>query len=1064
MIQLFITGANKVRTDYSSYVLPNGLKITDQINVASVCQITLANSDPLFAVPAQGDYVEIYSQKFDKWLFTGFITAQPAQVYLGQGNFGNAGVAWQYAITATSDDYLLNNKATPFIPAFVNQTQGSILATLANVLAPGYFDVTSHVASGDIVPYFQYDPSVSWSALAKQFGDASRYRYRCIQKTVYFQPYGDAAFGIAYDETGAQSKFDPRQLTMNVQNNPLLNDVVVIGQTAADYFANSYFVGDGFNTVFPLAFEMYRGDVNLLLQEDWSAATINTQNWVVVDPQQDFVPYQGSLNVLGGIGVGSSYIVGNNGLELGGTLFLQVGDFTITGPSSGIVGGLNTATPPTQANCFAGFLMASGGLSTNLTPLLNGTPTGPTITLENTDHTYQLLMEVMADADVRYTRAFRTRWGQEFGGLEQSSGGTIRWQVFDTDMTASIQQAEAASGTVGPIVLPPPISVMDYSTRVATMPAFAVYCPINSADLQLSFNSTVLAQPPQGFLQTSVGPVSGGVLTWQPRTLGFGLLGEQDATITPGQQQGLNSVLQFYNNDRPPEETLVWLRYRTAAPAIARVQDPISIAQQANIAGDDGHRGAVVSNISPAPRSDEEAEAAAQAKILDAETPLFQGTYSVSDYFWDSSGDYPITGRYFSVNAPNRNAANQQLLVTAVNTSVSEMFTETLMFQVSFGQDTILSKLLPSFQPLQNVLLPQDTAVSPPGQVLDEVGSIYTSDLQNVSLISVSSTGAVLDVGVTPVTGVEVRLSDLGWGQQSVIGKGGFIGRYINRQITVHRNQPNETFYLRMVNGAVTSRRTSVVQINAPTKPLPPAAASINGVTSANPVMTVVLPLDIQNVQGIEIRAADNVTVLFHRDWLTQSDLQFLLPPMTQRVMTFYVYIYNLIGGYSDPLVVTETYPTPGVTGLTVDEDSVALVWSPVNLPTSYQVAIEGQIFRQLNSVLSTVNVVASGGQVTLPLGLMDMLAQRTFVVMAFDQFGIGTGQSLAHVHAPQPVTLWNDPDTVAWVIAPSNPVTPPTPPGGGGGFGGTGGGGGGSDEYVKKSWEIYHRIPRSTL
>src|SRR5580658_9663059 len=68
----------------TNYVTENSISITDSINVPILCNLTLANVDDAFVTPPQSSYLAIYSTKFSRYLFTGFVTNTPEASYLGR--------------------------------------------------------------------------------------------------------------------------------------------------------------------------------------------------------------------------------------------------------------------------------------------------------------------------------------------------------------------------------------------------------------------------------------------------------------------------------------------------------------------------------------------------------------------------------------------------------------------------------------------------------------------------------------------------------------------------------------------------------------------------------------------------------------------------------------------------------------------------------------------------------------------------------------------------------------------------------------------------------------------
>jgi len=359
-IQVLLNNGGGV-VDITRYVLDGSLKVEDSINVPNLCNFTLGNIDNLFTPPVRNSYIQVFSTKESRFLFTGFVTSVPQVDHLGSGaNSPNTLFQRQsYVVQATSDEYLLNIKSIPFIPAFVNQTMGQILSNLANILAPGFFDVTSRVQAGDLIPYFQYDPTQKWSDLAKTFCDAARFYYQMVNKQLVFEPYSGTSLGVSYNEILGQGTFDPYSLKSSVLTVPPVNDAIVIGDVEPQNIRDDYFIGDGVTSSFPLRHAMFRGSSRLLLQEDWTEAQFSN-NWNVVDPQFAFSLGSGSLasQMSASGALGTEYIQGQNGVELGGHLDMQHGEFFFTGMCNGLVGGVYSTSPPTQAACLLGFSVA----------------------------------------------------------------------------------------------------------------------------------------------------------------------------------------------------------------------------------------------------------------------------------------------------------------------------------------------------------------------------------------------------------------------------------------------------------------------------------------------------------------------------------------------------------------------------------------------------------------------------------------------------------------------------------------------------------------------------------
>lgn len=345
MPMILTISVGNVVTDYTRFLNQDSVDIQEDINVPVVMRMSL-NPFGNFIVPPARAYVNLFSTKYNRSVFTGFIASSPEINYLALAYQAQdqGGQLFRYDVTCTSDEYLLNVKAIPFIPAYINRTQGQILTDIANTLCPGFFD-TSMVASGDLVPYFEYSPQQSWSEVAKLFADGSRYRYKARNKKIVYQPYGDGLLGIEYNEaTQTQGQFAPADLKTKVLQIPTVNDVTIIGDIEAGTNWEDYFIGDGFTGNFPLLHQVFRGASSLLLQETWANASLNTQQWLLEDFADNYDFSAGALNVVTGPGLvpslGLSYLALNNGLELAGGIDLEHGEFNFNDFNRGVIGGV----------------------------------------------------------------------------------------------------------------------------------------------------------------------------------------------------------------------------------------------------------------------------------------------------------------------------------------------------------------------------------------------------------------------------------------------------------------------------------------------------------------------------------------------------------------------------------------------------------------------------------------------------------------------------------------------------------------------------------------------------
>ena len=958
MIKLLITWGGTTR-DYTKYLDGSSVSIEEKINIPAQCTFALTPSDRTFVLPPQRAYVSLVSTQYDRSLFSGFIASEPVRTFQGVAGFANGTQLFQYGMTCTSDDYLLNIKAVPFIPAFINRTQGQILSQLAEILCPGFFD-SSGIASGDLVPFFEYTPTQGWSEIAKQFGDGSRYRYKVRDRKIWYQPYGDQPYGIVYDETQPPSTFNARDLKTEVLTVPIVNDVTIIGDAEAGNNREDYFIGDGFTGNFPLLHQVFHGASTVLLQESWNNTALNTQQWFLLDPGNNFDFSAGALNLTDTLSIpftlGESYVSMNNGIELAGGIDLEAGEIIFTDICEGVIGGAYLDSSFIEGVLLAGFKVsspsgvvtsASGCAGVNIQPWCSGSgPVGvPLITEVN--HSYVLQMVITAPKYVRFTQAYRTVEGEEFGG-----GATD--EVLG-NVTFSIQDFSIAAAT-GFFYTP---NVTTWSVANMPLPAFAAFALINNKKLNLSLTNTTVATMPLGALSALIGPSglysptglilpmlppdSGGFVgTVQPWPspasanilLDPGLLGAtphqqvlgngfqlQAAQITSGNEA---DTLAFYAQSLPAAGTPIRFQSFEEQAAVSRLQDQQSILDEAFVVGDDGIRSAIVTDLNPLPRTSEDCDNAGLAFLADRVGVFYNGTYTCSSYFFQGlSTDeqfFPTVGRFLDVNSPARGIVNQKYLVVDLTIKMLDMMGEVLEYTTQFGADTFLDKVLKNFVDLAppSVLSPTDKATPPNPRFTQNVDNSFLPDLSNVQVdqLSISAESFLVEVFDSYYGPIEVRRLDTNWGKGPTPD---LIGVFSGPTFTLQRRQYDQVWYMRPVQDGITSRRSKVIRVRYPLIPSTPTFIGAQGVTapggpSGSVINTVRMQLDfngdLRSIYGFELRAADDATVLVQTPVASFADLLIDLsvtpfPFLTGVLANDYnltAYFFNQHWEYSDAL------------------------------------------------------------------------------------------------------------------------------------------------------------------
>lgn len=933
MIKLFITWSGNTY-DYTNTLKQESVDVSEDINMPGSMTFQL---EPVgvFTLPPPRAYVQLLSTATNKSLFTGFITNPPTRQYVTLkqpvGPIGTAAYnqRFVYDVKCVSDEYLLNVKAVPFIPAYINRTQGQILTDLAEILCPGFFD-TSLIASGDLVPEFEYTPKQSWSEVAKKFADGSRYRYKVRDKQITFQPFGDYPLGIQYnEETQPQSQIFPKQLDTPPLAVPIVNDVTIIGDAEAGNNREDYFLGDGFTGNFGLRHKTFRGSTALLMQESWANAALNTQQWYLLDPGTNFDFSAGALNLVAGsnqASLGLSLLAMNNGLELAGGIQIDNGEFTFNDICNGIIGGLYTdqtycvgqslASP--GAGLIAGFRVTSSSVSApgasggvggiTIQPYAFQATQGPSL-LTKQNHNYVLQMIVTAPQYARYTKKYRTVTGQTYGGTETSVKGAITFRILDYDIAAA----------TGFFYEP---TLTSYTLNDVTLPAFAAYALVNNIRFNFTDSYTTIGKMPLGTLQAVEGPSGlssptglilpmlppgsggyiGGVPSWSGAQVGLILdpplprntaptnlilgngFAQQHAQYSPGNDA---DTLAFYAQTLAAAGTPIRLQSWESRAAVSRVQNQASITGEASIVGDDGLRSAIVTDLNPLPRTSEDCDNAALAFLADRVDTTWNGSYTIQDtpsnpIFQGVTGDaqwWPCCGRFLPVNAPARGILDVDMLVTKISLRLLDMKSETLEWSVGFGSDLYLEKVLHNFVDVKPdlVLTYQDKANPPNPQYTQNVGTTYLADLNDVKLDIAQPIGpdyVTVNVGDLWAGTIEVRRLDTNWGRGHTPD---FVAEVTGPTFQLQRTQFDEVWYMRPVSGTTTSRRSKVIRVRYPRTPSSPIFVS-----NSNGVLQFNFNGDIRSIYGFELRTpplpqfsgyVNNQVVLYQRPAASVGDL-----------------------------------------------------------------------------------------------------------------------------------------------------------------------------------------------
>jgi hypothetical protein len=411
--------------------------------------------------------------------------------YLGTTS-PNKTPVWGYKYRATSDDYVLNLNPIGIIPPFINTTSGAIIEALINKLAPGLFD-TTNIGTGQKIARYKVDPRKKFYEIVKELANSARHKFYIKDHDAYFVQQ-DALTGVTLD--GNNKHFTPSRLDIRPTQDPIVNDVLVIGDIEPQAYVNEYFLGDSLTSRYPLISSVYGVDRSIILDDTMTGSNIDPNKWTEVDTVNDWIQLDsGYLNVLGGNATDDLdvYLTSAKLVPLEGALrithgewdFLDLGSTTVTG----VIGGLWTNVPAMASatsypNCVYGIRVTrSGGIQ--LKPILAGSTQTESLTIDTTKR-YIMRTVVSSQSPIRMS--------QEYAGIDET-GTVVR---YGGDGIASPMTFETLIVTINPA----DGTVVGktrwlHTTTISADNLYAFYTPVASNDLHCTVANITVSVPMQ---------------------------------------------------------------------------------------------------------------------------------------------------------------------------------------------------------------------------------------------------------------------------------------------------------------------------------------------------------------------------------------------------------------------------------------------------------------------------------------------------------------------------------------------------------------------------------------
>jgi hypothetical protein len=308
------------------------------------------------------------------------------------------------------------------------------------------------------------------------------------------------------------------------------------------------------------------------------------------------------------------------------------------------------------------------------------------------------------------------------------------------------------------------------------------------------------------------------------------------------------------------------------------------------------------------------------------------------------------------------------------------------------------------------------------------LGRRFLDNLQDVQITVITGADVTVNLGAPPVTGCEVRRTDSGWGRNDQ----NRIAVFSTQTFVLARGRIDQTWYIRQVNGAKSSRVSRVLRVVYPLVPSTPSV-TVDITDVFHPLLTFSILGDVRNVAGIEIRDSDNATVLLQRRYFSTADLQWAFDNSTlkQRNFTWYLYTFDLQWEYSLAAVLTFSIPAPAVS-LSFDAPGQAVVGA---LTAGSSETIEYQVFKDVSLTMLSAsgtqasNTDANGAAVNrFLLTVEDVVQERWLRARGADALGQGSWSStLYHLYVTTGVNSFDNTNNLESVALPPTPDTPPT-------------------------------------
>lgn len=677
---------------------------------------------------------------------------------------------------------------------------------------------TDDVNVGNFESFYKPDPRKKWSEIANDFATKDNYRYWISDFGKFnYEPLStlltsDALYGdmpekntndylyLTDDRVAANflgytpNDINFSELSISTSEYDHKNDVTVIGDNAPAFLVNEEHLATGVGS-YRLREKPYGLESSVLLENEWSNS-LDTSKWYIKTATTQtfdfFEIFEGTLNVKKDDNLQhatySNYIRSNQSVEMAGSLVVRAGelrnfDCTETSGGAAYVGCLcNSAEVPASgitSTCEAGWFVLFTTLQNTayvqIAPIRRDPITGlgqvitPFTSIqvsaendpENVTKSIIPLIHINVDEPQRIVET-----GAFTSTTNINSNATLRFEVLVYSLEEYTKPNRIDCGTFVGIPLSPTL----------------VFLPVvNYRKASFGMSYTSITRPIQ-VNATLLEPTS-----TTPRQL---LLGQSlngcDATV---QSDSNISSLVFYDtlgdgitSGVPKQGSRISLSYWAERQASARVQSENDIIHHTvsktttlpdgtivNEVFDDGLRSAVITDLSPKPRNDKEAELAARAYLDDHLQPQWEGSYSshfgfILDEPMNPGAkvilDFAHYKDFVKELATNTQMESRRIVARLNEFSMTETGEGSIKYSLKFKpRDTLKTYLNKILLNRTNVILNTDAIETEPDEV--NVITPFIPELPPIRIYSIDKNTVYLKIPPIPIVSVSANTGQL---------------------------------------------------------------------------------------------------------------------------------------------------------------------------------------------------------------------------------------------------------------------------------------------------------------